>query len=130
MILALASLTRMRGRPRSSRNRWLCSIRRRSFSSDMDGFGREDDMGGGRWWGEGGYTEEEDRSERLLCAATLLLGVALGVRKEKRVRISRGCTHLKGVEESLCVDQATGVRCTGDRGGSAVSKGWEGSSAY
>lgn len=34
--LALASLTRMRGRARSSRRRALCSIRRRSFSSDID----------------------------------------------------------------------------------------------
>ena len=42
MRLALASLTRMRGRPRSSRNRWLCSRRRRSLSSDMDCFGRDD----------------------------------------------------------------------------------------
>src|SRR6266702_2306618 len=42
MRLALASLTRMRGRPRSSRSRWLCSRRRRSLSSDMDCFGRDD----------------------------------------------------------------------------------------
>ena len=90
MMLALASLTRMRGRPRSSRNRWLCSIKRRSFSSDMDGFGRdEEDMDVGRW-GEGGYTE----LKRLLCAATLLLG-ALWVREEKRVRISGGLHTLK-----------------------------------
>lgn len=34
--LALASLTLMRGRARSSRRRWLCSVRRRSLSSDMD----------------------------------------------------------------------------------------------
>jgi hypothetical protein len=75
----------------------------------MDGFGREEDMGVGRW-DEGGYTDEEDRSERLLCAATLLL--------------------LKGGEECLSVDQATRVRYTGDRSGWAVSKGWEGGSAY
>lgn len=42
MRLALASLTRMRGRARSSRRRWLCSSSRRSLSSDMDCFGRED----------------------------------------------------------------------------------------
>ena len=34
--LALASLTRIRGRARSSRSRWLCSVRRRSLSSDID----------------------------------------------------------------------------------------------
>jgi len=34
--LALASLTLILGRVRSSLNRWLCSVRRRSFSSDMD----------------------------------------------------------------------------------------------
>ncbi len=34
--LALASLTLTRGRARSSRRRWLCSIRRLSFSSDID----------------------------------------------------------------------------------------------
>lgn len=34
--LVLASLTRMRGRARSSRSLWLCSVRRRSLSSDMD----------------------------------------------------------------------------------------------
>jgi len=39
--LALASLIRMRGRERSSRRRWLCSISRRSFSSDMLCFARE-----------------------------------------------------------------------------------------
>ena len=76
----------------------------------MDGFGREEDMVVGRW-GEDGYTEEEDRSERLLCAAMLQLG-ALWVRKESRVRIRQGHTHLKGGEERLCVDQATRVRCT------------------
>lgn len=36
VYLALASLTLMRGRARSSRRRWLCSVRRRSLSSDMD----------------------------------------------------------------------------------------------
>ena len=34
--LALASLTLIRGRARSSLSRWLCSVRRRSLSSDMD----------------------------------------------------------------------------------------------
>ena len=34
--LALASLTRIRGRWRSSFSRWLCSVRRRSLSSDID----------------------------------------------------------------------------------------------
>lgn len=34
--LALASLTRIRGRARSSLSRWLCSVRRRSLSSDID----------------------------------------------------------------------------------------------
>ena len=34
--LALASLTRTLGRARSSRNRWLCSTKRRSLSSDID----------------------------------------------------------------------------------------------
>ena len=34
--LALASLTLIRGRPRSSLRRWLCSIRRLNFSSDID----------------------------------------------------------------------------------------------
>lgn len=34
--LALASLTRIRGLARSSRSRWLCSVRRRSLSSDID----------------------------------------------------------------------------------------------
>lgn len=34
--LWLASLTLRRGRARSSRNRWLCSVRRRNLSSDMD----------------------------------------------------------------------------------------------
>src|SRR5882762_4787453 len=42
--LALASLTLMRGRLRSSRRRWLCSSSRRSLSSDMDCFGRDDMM--------------------------------------------------------------------------------------
>lgn len=34
--LALASLTRILGRARSSLNRWLCSVNRLSFNSDMD----------------------------------------------------------------------------------------------
>lgn len=34
--LVLASLTLTRGRARSSRRRWLCSIRRLSFNSDID----------------------------------------------------------------------------------------------
>ena len=34
--LALASLTFIRGLARSSLSRWLCSRRRRSFSSDID----------------------------------------------------------------------------------------------
>jgi len=34
--LALASLTLIRGRARSSLRRWLCSIRRLNFSSDID----------------------------------------------------------------------------------------------
>lgn len=34
--LALASLTLIRGLARSSLSRWLCSVRRRSLSSDMD----------------------------------------------------------------------------------------------
>jgi len=34
--LALASLTLIRGLAKSSLSRWLCSVRRRSFSSDMD----------------------------------------------------------------------------------------------
>jgi len=34
--LALASLTRTLGLARSSLSRWLCSIKRRSFSSDID----------------------------------------------------------------------------------------------
>ena len=34
--LALASLTLIRGRARSSLKRWLCSVRRRSLSSDID----------------------------------------------------------------------------------------------
>jgi hypothetical protein len=34
--LALASLTLTRGLAKSSRSRWLCSVRRRSFSSDID----------------------------------------------------------------------------------------------
>jgi len=49
--LALASLTRTLGRARSSLRRWLCSVRRRSFSSDIDCLcGREfivDDEDGG-----------------------------------------------------------------------------------
>jgi len=34
--LALASLTLTLGLAKSSRNRWLCSVKRRSLSSDMD----------------------------------------------------------------------------------------------
>jgi len=34
--LALASLTRTLGLAKSSRKRWLCSVKRRSFSSDID----------------------------------------------------------------------------------------------
>lgn len=53
--LALASLTRIRGRERSSLSRWLCSVRRRSLSSDIDWLrGREEFMlaggeGRARW---------------------------------------------------------------------------------
>jgi hypothetical protein len=36
IYLALASLTLIRGRARSSLRRWLCSIRRLNFSSDID----------------------------------------------------------------------------------------------
>jgi hypothetical protein len=48
--LLLASETRMRGRPKSSLRRWLCSVSLRSLSSDMDCFAREDivEEGGAR----------------------------------------------------------------------------------
>jgi hypothetical protein len=68
----------------------------------MDGFGREEDMVVGR--GCEGYTEEEDRPEVLLCAATLLW---VGLASEKR----KGA-HLREGEECLWVDQATRVGCT------------------
>ena len=64
--LALASLTRIRGRARSSRSRWLCSVRRRSLSSDIDClcgrpfmFDRVAEGGigdGGVWWGQAGWS--------------------------------------------------------------------------
>ena len=75
----------------------------------MDGFGREEeDMVVVRGCEEG-YTEEEDRPEGLLCAATLC--EASRVRKKKRVKIREGA-DLKEGEECLCVDQTTRVGCT------------------